>query len=80
VGLAKIGDGVEEILSADTRLDVAAGCRGLEQCCEGRPELLKEVARQAVECRVARMQGGGEPALGGKQLGAAQQPLSQRLS
>ena len=78
-GQAQIGDGVQDVLGADAAADLAAGRRGIEQCPQGGPEPLHEIAGQGGERRVTRMQGRGESMLGGEELGVPLQPLLQRL-
>src|SRR5690242_9371825 len=72
--LAQLGDGEQQVLGADVVAYRAGGHGGVEQRRERGAQPLLEIAGQSRERRIARVQRGGEPALGAEQFGELVDP------
>lgn len=77
--MAEVGCRTQEDVRLDVALDVTGGGCSVEKGPESRTETLFPMGWQGVERRVSRVQGLGETALGGDQLGEAPHPQFQRL-
>ena len=78
--LAQTYDRIQQLRSSEIGSDGANDRRGLKECPKCRPESLLEVGGQGIEGRVARVQGGGQPAFGSNEGRVALHPLRQRLA
>ena len=79
-GHAQAADRTQKIIGINVRADFAGPSCGIEQGAKGGSQALLEVRAQAVEGRVARVQGWCQPALGSDEGRVTLQPSRKRLS